>query len=129
MDQRRDDSRVGITLTLVQVMTAKVDLTDAEAQLELGVTLCRRAQWRDAIEPLQRAVTLNPDKAAAHYQLGEAYNATDRLTEALDSYEAAVRLQPDHLRAMNRIGVVLDRLGRPEDARAAYQRAREAQKR
>ena len=69
------------------------------------------------------------DKAAAHYQLGEAYNQTDRLTEALEAYEAAVRLQPDHWRAMNGIGVVLDRLGRPVEATAAYQRAREAQRR
>ena len=53
----------------------------------------------------------------------------DRLAEALEAYESAVRLQPDHWRAMKGIGVVLDRLGRPEEATAAYQRAREAQRR
>ena len=65
----------------------------------------------------------------AHYQLGEAYNQTDRLNEALEAYETAARLQPDHWRAMNGIGVVLDRLGRPVEATAAYQRSREAQRR
>jgi Flp pilus assembly protein TadD len=51
------------------------------------------------------------------------------LVEALEAYEEAVRLQPDHWRAMKGIGVILDRMGRPNEATAAYQRAREAQKR
>ena len=41
---------------------------------------------REAIEPLQRAVEGDPSNAAAHYQLGEAYNQTDRLREALQAF-------------------------------------------
>ena len=78
---------------------------------------------------MQRAVTLEPSMVAAHYQLGEAYNATDQLPVALESYEAAARLQPDHFRALKRIGVMLDRMRKPEEATAAYQRAREIQRR
>ena len=78
--------------------------------------------WLDLFTP-------DPAKAAAHYQLGDAYNQTDRLNDALEAYESAVRLQPDHWRAMKGIGVVLDRLGRPVEATAAYQKARDAQKR
>ena len=52
-----------------------------------------------------------------------------RLNEALEAYESAVRLQPDHWRAMKGIGVVLDRLGRPAEATAAYQKARDAERR
>ena len=74
-------------------------------------------------------MNLDPTKAVAHYQLGEALNAVDRLQEALEAYQEAARLQPDHLRALKGIGVVLDRLGRPNEATAAYQRAREAQRR
>jgi Flp pilus assembly protein TadD len=110
-------------------MSLKADDTNPEHLLELGISLCRRARWREAIEPLQRAVTLDPSKAAAHYQLGDAYNQTDKLADALEAYESAVRLQPDHWRALKGIGVVLDRLGRPMDATAAYQKAREAHRR
>jgi len=110
-------------------MTVKTDETSADALLEHGISLCRRARWREAIDPLQKAVVLDPSMVAAHYQLGEAYNQTDRLAEALEAYQAAVRIQPDHWRAQNRIGVVLDRLGRPQEATVAYQRAREAQRR
>jgi Flp pilus assembly protein TadD len=107
-------------------MTVKADESNPDQLIELGISLCRRAKWREAIEPLQRAITLDPAKVAAHYQLGDAYNQTDKLNEALEAYESAVRLQPDHWRAMKGIGVVLDRLGRPEEARAAYAKSREA---
>lgn len=110
-------------------MPLNTDDDSAEAKLELGITLARAARWRDAIEPLQRAIALDPALAAAHYQLGEAYNHTDQLNEALGAFEAAAALQPDHWRAFQGMGVALDRLGRPEDARLAYQRAREANRR
>jgi len=74
-------------------------------------------------------VALDSTKIAAHLQLGEALNATDRLAEALDAYQAAAALQPDNFRALNKIGMMLDRLRRPEEATAAYQRAREVQRR
>jgi Flp pilus assembly protein TadD len=110
-------------------MTLKDEDTDVDALLELGIAMCKRARWRDAIAPLERAVSLDPSRAAAHYQLGETYNSIDRLPQALEAYETAARLDPENWRAMNRIGVVLDRMGRPEEATAAYQRAREAQRR
>jgi len=40
-----------------------------------------------------------------------------------------VALEPTHQRALKAIGIVLDRMGRPDEAAAAYQRAREAQRR
>jgi Flp pilus assembly protein TadD len=119
-----------IDLAEAQIVRAsKAGDTDADAQLELGTLLCRRARWREAIDPLQRAVSLDPQRAAAHYQLGEAYNQTDQLSRALEAYETASRLQPENWRALKGIGVVLDRLGRPEEATAAYQRARDVQRR
>jgi protein O-GlcNAc transferase len=93
------------------------------------VLFCKRARWRDAIVPLRDAVEREPQLAAAHYYLGEAYNSIDDLPAALSAYEKAAALEPKHLRALKGIGVVLDRLGRPAEAAAAYQRAREAQRR
>lgn len=110
-------------------MTVKADDSNPNELLELGISLCRLARWREAIDPLQRALEIDPSKVAAHYQLGDAYNQTDRLPDALEAYETAVRLQPDHWRALKGIGVILDRLGRPAEANVAYQRAREAQRR
>ena len=46
-------------------MTVKADESNPDELLELGISLCRRARWREAIDPLQRAVGLDPSKAAA----------------------------------------------------------------
>jgi Tfp pilus assembly protein PilF len=101
----------------------------ADVQLQLGVLFCKRARWREAIEPLRAAVDADPSRPAAHYYLGDAYNSTDDLEAALASYKQAAALDPSHHRALKAIGVVLDRLRRPAEAEAAYQRAREAQRR
>src|SRR4051812_30073380 len=107
----------------------RVGNRDAEVQLQLGVLFCKRARWREAIEPLRAAVAGDPGRVAAHYYLGEAYNSIDELPNALGAYRAAVALDPAHQRALKAIGIVLDRMGRPDEAAAAYQRAREAQRR
>jgi len=96
-------------------------------QVQLGVLFCKRARWREAIEPLRAAVAADPQHAAAHYHLGDAYNAVDDLPSALSAYERAAQLEPTNARPLLRIGVVLDRLGRNAEAAAAYRRARVAQ--
>jgi tetratricopeptide (TPR) repeat protein len=93
------------------------------------VLFCKRARWREAIDPLRAAIASDPHCAAAHYHLGDAYNAIDELPAALNAYEAAAQLEPKNDRPLKRIGVVLDRMGRPAEAAAAYQRARAAQRR
>jgi tetratricopeptide (TPR) repeat protein len=92
------------------------------------VLFCKRARWREAIEPLLAAVASDPARVAAHYYLGEAYNSIDELPAALNAYQQAATLDPKHHRALKAIGIVLDRLRRPADAELAYQRAREAQR-
>lgn len=108
---------------------ARVDAQNADVQLQLGVLFCKRARWREAIEPLRAAVASDPQRFAGHYYLGDAYNSTDDLPAALNAYRAAAAIDPTHVRALKAIGVVLDRMRRPLEAEAAYQRAREAQRR
>ena len=107
----------------------KLDAESAEVFFNLGMLFCKRARWREAIEPLQHAAELDPSSSQGHYYLGEAYNQTDQLKLALASYEEAVKLQPTNYRALKGVGIVLDKLGRPAEATAAYQRARDAQRR
>jgi Tfp pilus assembly protein PilF len=98
-----------------------------DVQVQLGVLFCKRARWREAIEPLRAAVAADSQHAAAHYHLGDAYNAVDDLPAALGAYERAAQLEPTNARPLLRIGVVLDRLGRNAEAAQAYRRARAAQ--
>ena len=102
---------------------------DAEGLAEHGMLLCRKARWRDAIEPLRRATELAPSEGLAFYYLGDAYNHTDQLPAALSAFETAAQLLTDNWRALKGVGIVLDRMRRPQEAAAAYQKARDAQKR
>lgn len=106
---------------------AKLRADDPELQLQVGILACRRARWRDAVEPLQKAAAQRAEDALAHFYLGEALNHVDQLAPALRAYEHATRLDPANWRAFKGVGIVLDRLGRPSDAAVAYRHMREAQ--
>ena len=116
---------LAVQMPRTQFDALRLDLVDGERVHVFG----RPELYEQRGELRQRALTIDPSQAAAHYHLGDAYNQTDRLADALEAYEAAARLQPDHWRALKGMGVILDRLGRPEEATVAYQRAREAQRR
>jgi Flp pilus assembly protein TadD len=106
---------------------AKLRADDPEVQLQSGILSCRRARWRDAVEPLQKAAAQRSDDALAQFYLGEALNHVDNLPAALHAYEQATSLDPSNWRAFKGVGIVLDRLGRPADAAVAYRHMREAQ--
>jgi Flp pilus assembly protein TadD len=106
---------------------AKLRADDPEVQVQVGILACRRARWRDAVEPLQKAAAQRTDDALAHFYLGEALNHVDQLAAALAAYERATQLDPANWRAFKGVGIVFDRLGRPADAAVAYRHMREAQ--
>jgi len=121
-------SRLKYDLAEVELKrAAKSKADDPEVQLQIGILACRRARWRDAVEPLQKAAAQRADDALAHFYLGEALNHVDQLAPALRAYEHATRLDPANWRAFKGVGIVLDRLGRPADAAVAYRHMREAQ--
>jgi Flp pilus assembly protein TadD len=103
----------------VQPASPETNGADADAFRERGVQLCRKARWRDAIEPLRRSTELAPNEGLAFYYLGEAYNHTDQLPAALSAFETAAQLLTDNWRALKGVGIVLDRMRRPQEAAAA----------
>jgi len=124
------ESSPGLSATAAEAAEATTlaqRLVEADALTEQGIQLCRKARWRDAIDPLKRATELNPIHRNAHYYLGDALNHTDQLAAALEAFEAAAKTDSENWRAMKGVGIVLDRMRRPEDASLAYQRAREVQ--
>jgi len=107
---------------------AKLRAGDNEVLLLQGILACRRAKWREAVEPLTHVVKIDPSSAAAHFYLGEALSRFDRLPEALAAYERATELEATNWRAWKGAGMVLDRLGRSADAATFYRRARDVQR-
>ena len=71
----------------------------------------------------RQALTLKPDFAEAHNNLGVALRAQDKLEEAAASYRKAVSLKPDYAEAYNNLGVVLRKQGKLDEAVASYRKA------
>ena len=79
---------------------AKLRADDPDVLLQQGILACRRAKWRDAVDPLEKVAKLDGASAQAHFYLGEALNKLDRLEEALESYQRAAELEPGNFRAL-----------------------------
>jgi protein O-mannosyl-transferase len=60
-----------------------------------------------AREQYKAAVRLEPADPVAHYHLGTALSARDRLAEATSEFAEAIRLEPDYLAARVSLGEVL----------------------
>jgi tetratricopeptide (TPR) repeat protein len=87
----------------------------------LGIAL--RMQAKDPLPALQRAITLLPDDAGVHNNLGNALGQHGRLDDAVASYRHALALKPEFAEAHNNLGYVLRGLGKLDDAVASYRRA------
>ncbi len=106
----------------------KIKPDDATVLLQQGILACRRAKWREAVDPLSRVVKHDPHSGQAHFYLGESLSKLDRLGEALEAYHRAAELEPENWRAFKGVGIVLDRMGRSGEAAEFYRRARDGQR-
>lgn len=138
-----EPDNVSLLLNRAAVLSAHLRFEQAEADLRralrfgesaeiltsLGMVVSKGGRAKEALDPLRRAVDLDPSNAAAHYYLAEVLNRLDQLPAALVAYEQAANLQPSNWRAFKGVGNVLDRMGRPTEAAVAHRKAREAQRR
>jgi protein O-GlcNAc transferase len=77
----------------------------------------------DAVELLKRAVTLEPDVAEAHNDLGNVLAAHGKFAEAAACFERATALKPGYADAHYNCGLALGHLGRFAEAAGCFQRA------
>ena len=61
--------------------------------------------WGEAADAYKQAIRINPDNAAVHCNLGEAYLALEQPQEALEAYKQAIRLTPNDPRAHYQYGL------------------------
>jgi type IV pilus assembly protein PilF len=95
----------------------------AIANMNLGSGYVLQGRADLAVEPLERALELNPRLADAHNALAIAYDQLDRAPEAEPHYRRATALAPDNAFVANSYAVFLCRQGRWEDAEDYFRRA------
>ena len=97
----------------------------AQAHLELGQVLWRRASSRTRPRTFARRSSSSRTTRWTYAHLGNALNQAGDLAGARMALERAVQLDPRDAKAHHLLGRVYDRLGYPDEARAMYQRSRE----
>lgn len=93
-----------------------------EYYLGLGATLGMEGRAHQAIEPLRRAVAIEPGSSEAHNSLGNAYLMAGFEEEATQEYRTAVLADPENIEAVYNLATRLDRSGKPREALSYYRR-------
>jgi len=85
----------------------KMDSHDATAWFLLGITNAKLGNLGQAVEFLQKAITLHPNCWEAHLNMGKVLHDLGHLDEAEASYRKTVDLYPGCLLALNNLGNLL----------------------
>jgi Flp pilus assembly protein TadD len=116
---------------LAEVTQKFIEYEAANPASFTGYYLHGKALNAQSLEPetartlLEKALAINPNDAAAHFELGSALERTQRYAEAAREWERAAQLAPNDAATHYRLARVYDRLGKHEEARA--ERARHAE--
>src|SRR5262249_36833869 len=102
------------------------------SELELGISAFDRADYRQAINHLQHAISINPRATEAHLYLGRVYdekcaspNPCDPQwsNRAIAEYSAVLDIDPSHGEALKSMAYLLYRISRSDEAEGLYRRA------
>jgi tetratricopeptide (TPR) repeat protein len=81
-----------------------------------GTVLTALGEYDEAVARIREAVTLRPDVAGGHFQLGNALFERGDLDAAVDSYRRTTELEPGNLDAHNKLCQTLERSNRLDEA-------------
>ena len=89
---------IGLLVALViavSAVPASADRrSDAQAQVEFGITVAQRGLWKEATFRWQKATELDPTYGAAWNNLGIGYEQLGRFDDARKAYEKALEAEP-----------------------------------
>lgn len=85
--------------------------------------LYKEKRLAEATAELLTAVSLKPDIASAHNNLGLIYKEGGAYDKAVFEYQEALRIDPKYLDAMNNLAVLYDNQGRYKEAEGLFKKA------
>jgi protein O-GlcNAc transferase len=98
------------------------DRTDVDAWTYLSMIYAQTGPVGEFERCCRQAVAANPNLANAHFNLGVALNAQNKVHDAIQSYRRAVTLKPDHILALFNLGTALQRVFLLDEALSCYKR-------
>jgi len=90
---------------------------------EKGRWMLEQSRVLEAISPWQEIVSMIPQNATAHYNLGGLFMRAGDTGRAIDCYQQAVELNPDYAPAWCNLGAALQRSGNHNEAISAFIKA------
>jgi len=103
--------------------TLSIDPNDLAALLQLGSLLLEQGRPEPAVNYLQRAVHLAPDKADAHFLLANAMFMLEAFDRAQAEYEESLCLNSELADAHKNLGLIAIRRNQPDAAVEHFDRA------
>ena len=88
----------------------------------MGKGLIRKREIDQAIAQFQQAIKLEPEFAAAHYELAELHIAKNSLQQAISEYQKVLELNPRDVSVHLRLGAVYELDGKNKEAVSEYSR-------
>ena len=72
------------------------DVTRTEAYNRFAIKAAQAQLWNEAVFRWKQVVSIDPEDAKAHNNLGVAYEALGNMEEAITSYQRAAELEPNN---------------------------------
>ena len=130
---------LGFTLALgLAVPQLLAQDSNADSELSLGIAAYGKAKYSEAIDHLERAVTLSPKAVTGHFYLAESYDSAyseecdwncgeneRRRVRAIEEYNKVLELEPSHTGAMKALAWRYYRMAKFDDADRFYRKALE----
>ena len=120
MSEGRFDQAASIYRQLLEALP-----NDAGLLMNLGMALAMGGHEADALEPLQRAVKLNPGLTPAHLFLGSSYLALGQPARAVAPLERVVAARPADIEQRRMLAQAYAESGRAADAATQLRRVTE----
>ena len=99
----------------------KLSASDYRRYIDLGLYLGERSRYPEAVEVLEKAVSLEPGVITSQQRLGDFLAIIGRSADALSVYETALRLDSNYPPALVGRGHMLRILGRKDEAVKSYE--------
>jgi tetratricopeptide (TPR) repeat protein len=100
--------------------------TDAKALLNQakskGIKGADFDQLEQRLNDADKALSIKPNSANDHFNMGVVFQEQNRLGEAIEAYNKALSINPDFFEAYYNLGVTLKKQGKLEDAIYAYKK-------
>jgi tetratricopeptide (TPR) repeat protein len=117
-----------IPLRLPEITSKFIEYETANPSKSVAYYLHAKALNAQSIEPdtarklLEKALEMNEQDAASHFELGSVFDRAQRYPDAAREFERAAELAPDDAAIHYRLSRVYDRLGKPDAARIERER-------